>query len=406
MKPSFYQEHWSQFKDDPDPEALHHLATRIALSFEDRYFYNDHFEEEYIRLLCEMATHFEDKELNRSIASALFGIVVESLCDDFEELQTEAYNRVMSLIVTFCRNSGSGQELDEQLNKFGIENYQALYQRIEQIRADSVTQKHFPEHPRKILLLSRVTIGADVAITSVLVQRLGKMFPNAEIVVIGSGKLRSIFAENPRIRIQEVKYIRRGGLIERFNSWHGILEVIAPELASTGDGRCILVDPDSRYSQLGVLPLIDDQDYFFFNSRGRDSYPKKSSIAELTNHWLDLVLGEGEFCYPQVWLPQPHLDSATAFATGLRAAGCRQLISINFGVGGNIRKRISEKFERLLLLELLKDPATVILLDKGFGDDELERNSDLLSRIKESGCHAVDAQFSELADIKIGRAHV
>ena len=38
---------------------------------------------------------------------------------------------------------------------------------------------------KKILLLSRVTIGADVAVTSIIIQRLAELYPKAEMVLIG-----------------------------------------------------------------------------------------------------------------------------------------------------------------------------------------------------------------------------
>ena len=112
MKPAYYWKKWTALKGKADKGQLNHLARHVALSFLDYYFYNDHHEEEYIRLLCEMATFFDEDELNSAGSAALFGIIVEGLCDDFEELQTEAYNRVMSLIITHCRESECGRELD------------------------------------------------------------------------------------------------------------------------------------------------------------------------------------------------------------------------------------------------------------------------------------------------------
>ena len=49
---------------------------------------------------------------------------------------------------------------------------------------------------KKILVLSRVTIGADIAVTSVIIQRLSERYPKAEMVLIGGGKLDEIFGGN------------------------------------------------------------------------------------------------------------------------------------------------------------------------------------------------------------------
>jgi len=85
-----------------------------------------------------------------------------------------------------------------------------------------------------------VTIGADVAITSVLIQRLHHMFPKAEIIVIGSHKLGDIFGGNPYVRIKKVLYSRHGSLVERFMSWFAVLEAVSEE-AAAGVSKNIIV---------------------------------------------------------------------------------------------------------------------------------------------------------------------
>jgi len=406
MRPAYYQNKLEALRERAGKKELRHLARQIALSFLDRYFYNDQHEEEYVRLLCEMATCFDDDELNRIGAAALFGIVIEGLCDDFEELQTETYNRVMCHVVSICRNMPMGAELDRQLKDFGLNSYDDLFSRIEKLRNNSDQYRKDMEPPQKILLLSRVTIGADVAINSVMIQRLTNMFPDAEIIVIGNSKLEKIYGGNPDIRIEIVDYSRHGGMFERFSVCHAVLEVINREFASNKQENMILVDPDSRLSQLGVLPLIKDENYLFFNSRGKDSYPKKVSISELANHWLDMVFGESEFCYPRVWLHNKALDLATRFTEELRAAGCQNIIAINLGVGGNSRKRLSEDFEKKLLLKLLEEPKTVIILDKGFGEEEVERTNRLLGVFDKSVYPAIDTFFEAMVGNRLSRGIV
>ncbi|NLV25071.1 MAG: glycosyltransferase family 9 protein [Deltaproteobacteria bacterium] len=378
MKPAFYRRQWDTLRQNPKREALDRLARQIALSFLDRYYFNDHHEAEYIRLLCEMATSFAGEELNKPGSAALFGIIVEGLCDDFEELQTEEYNRVISRVVDFCRHAPGGERLHRELGAFGLVTYDDLFKRIEGIRSRAAERVLLKTPPRRIILLSRVTIGADVAVTSVLVQRLMGLFPAAEIVLLGADKLAEIYGGNPRIRIREVAYSRRGNLVERFNSWFAVRSAIEDERKGQNDEEMIVIDPDSRLSQLGVLPVIDDDRYLFFNSRGSDAYPKKMSIAELANHWINEVLEPGPFCHPQVWLTETTLATAGGFAAALRHAGCRKLIVINLGVGGNARKRLGDAFEERMIHRLLQEPGTVILLDQGFGEEELARSRALI----------------------------
>ena len=340
MKSSLYRDKWSALiKQECNREQLTRLSRQVAYSFLDYYLKDCRYEKEYIDLLCEMTTFSEDPQLNNPGANALFGIIVETLCDDFEELQTATYNRVMAQVISYCRKIPAGKELDLTLKDFGIYSYKDLLNRITKIRANSnflSSQKQL----RKILLLSRVTIGADVAITSVIIQRLSKIFPEAEIVLIGQSKLEEVYGGNPRIKIREVSYSKKGGLLARLSSWHLILEIIQQEMASSSTEKTILVDPDSRLSQLGVLPLIPLDNYFFFDSRSDTSLNRTMSMGELANSWLNDLIDEEDFCYPKVWIPSSHFDCATRFCAGLRDNGARKIITVNFGVGGNPRKRV------------------------------------------------------------------
>ena len=231
MRPAYYQEKWQQLKNSTDAHAIESLAQRIASTFVDRYFYSDEYNAEYIQLLCDMATHYSDSNLNQLAARALFGVVIERLCDDFEELQTETYNRLICQVVEFLRKHPAGRELDEQLCSFQLHNEEQLYQRIESMRLSPDEKLSASLKPRKILILSRVTIGADVAITSVIAQRVARAYPDAHIAIAGNAKLRQVFADESVAAIHELHYARRGGLLERFLVWLDLLAEVRNELS-------------------------------------------------------------------------------------------------------------------------------------------------------------------------------
>ncbi len=392
MKAELYRDRWLELKCAPgkaDPERLHHLSARIALSFLDQYYYGDTYDGGYIELLCEMATSGTEAA-ESAASSALFGIVIEGLCDDFEELQTEAYNRVMSQVVSFCRKIPQGRKLDGRLSRFGLGTYEDIYSRAEGLRvggARPFTRRNL----RKIIILSRVTVGADVAVTSVFIRRLMDLMPYAEIVLIGSARLDGIFGGNDRIRIVPLDYTRRGGLVERISSWHSVLKLVQAETAEFAGEDYVLLDTDSRLSQLGVLPLVESSSYLFFNSRGSDSYPKKLSMSELANHWFDLVFGKGKYAHPSVWLQEDNIAAASKFVRRIRDAGCHRIVAVNLGVGGNSRKRIEGEFEERLLAEMAAEGRTVVLLDRGFGGEEAERTGRLLKLLKKRGVKTGDA---------------
>ncbi len=393
MKSSFYRNKWSDLKTGiVDTAQLKRLSRQVAYSFMDLYLKDCHYEEDYINLLCEMTTISPDPNLNSVAAQAMFGIIIESLCDDFEELQTETYNRVMTQVITFCRKLSAGKDLDRSLNDFRIYSRTDLLEHIKTIRLEA---KSLSQHRnvKKILLLSRVTIGADVAVTSVIIQRLAELYPQAKMVLIGGSKLDQLYGGNARIRLQRVEYERNGGLLERLSNWQLVLKIIRQELASCPIEETILVDPDSRLSQLGVLPIISPNCYFFLDSRSAVSYAANMSMAQLTNAWLDRVTGVVDFRYPGVWL-QPDLEpKAAAMVEKLKKNGTRRLIAINFGVGGNPRKKVGQLLERELLLSLLREPDTVIILDKGLGEKEFQSSNALLEAVEENGYKTMDTSL-------------
>ncbi|MEX0617594.1 MAG: glycosyltransferase family 9 protein [Pseudohongiellaceae bacterium] len=384
MRPEYYRQQWKglQIREAPGTAELTSLAERVAFTFIDRYLYSDEYNANYIELLCEMATFSADPRLNQPATGALFGIVVERLCDDFEELQTETYNRLMCQVVTWIRGLPEGAELNRKLGDFSLNSRQQLIDRIESIRLGP--DEPLPEgfFPQKMLVLSRVTVGADVAITTVIYQRLRSLFPACEIVIIGNAKLRQVFAESPGARIRELHYARRGGLLERFNVWLQLLAAVNEEIAGLAENEYLLFDPDSRLTQLGVLPLVPASAYRFFNSRGKEGYPAKASISELTNLWLTKVLGNQEFCYPKLWPAQSSLEAAKSLIGGMDSSN---VITINLGVGGNRRKRIAGSFEIDLVLSLLLDPATRIILDMGYGDEERQRCRRIIAATADAG---------------------
>ena len=398
MRPAYYQEQWDILKAQrsPHPEHLRSLVQRIAATFVDRYFYSDEYNEHYIRLICAMATHFEDPNLNQIAARTLFGVIVERLCDDFEELQTETYNRLICQVAGYLRALPGGARLDAQLHAFHLQNEEQLYQRIESIRLSPDMPLPDGLRPKKILIPSRVTIGADVAVTSVICQRLACAYPGAELVVLGNAKLRQIMAPTSGLRIRELHYARHGGLVERFSVWLDLVANVQEELEGLGDGDYLVFDPDSRLTQLGVLPLVPDRWYRFFNSRGKPGYPVKGSISTLANVWLDAVLGQGEFSYPQVWVAQEHLEASARFIRAQSGGGVRRVITLNFGVGGNMRKRVEGEFEAELVLRLLQEPGTTVLLDMGFGNEETARSQHVLERGVAAGYTTQSLRFADL----------
>lgn len=349
---------------------------------------------EPLALLCELAAA-TDEDTARAGASGLFPALVERLNDSFEPLACDRYDEVFTQVIEYFRRLPAAAEFDAALRRFGLCDVGDLLARKRRLAAAAL-QLNQPERLKKILLLSRVTIGADVAVTSVLLAALQQRFPQAEYVWLGSAKLRELWGGAARVRVRELVYERGGTVLARLNSWLAVEAAVADELRGLADDEWLIVDPDSRLTQLGLLPVSTaDRNYFFFESR-RYQPASDWPLARLTAHWCSEMFGTSSQTFPQLALPAPHLELGQTVAAQLRRAGHRSLVSLSLGVGGNPAKRVSEEFEAGLLRELLKDSA--LLLDKGGAPDERAQIDRLLAPLRAEGQNVLELNAANLAE--------
>jgi hypothetical protein len=114
------------------------------------------------------------------------------------------------------------------------------------------------------------------------------------------------------------------------------------------------VDPDSRITQLGLLPVCKPAHYFHFPSRtaGGDG---AQNLTDLIIHWLQQNFGTSAAAY-------------IAPVAGEQASGA----AVSLGVGDNESKRLGGDFESRLLALLGARYAT-IWVDRGVGGEEARR---------------------------------
>lgn len=117
-----------------------------------------------------------------------------------------------------------------------------------------------------------------------------------------------------------------------------------------------MIDPDSRLTQLGLLPVCPEENYYFFESRsyGEDS---EASLSDLTRRWIAGTFG---------------IEDARPFIAPLEAIGNAAAVTVSFGVGENPAKRVEDPFEPDLLRHLVEHESSV-LIDRGAGGEEAER---------------------------------
>jgi ADP-heptose:LPS heptosyltransferase len=316
--------------------------------------------DEGVVLLSELALS-KDAELARIGADAIFRQVVETLGDGFEPRLCDIYIQFFAKVLQHAR--GTADWLDRRLRQYGLMSEDDLVERAGRVRQVRPARAG---GVNKILVLSRVTLGADVAVTSVILGKLLQRYPEAEIKLLGSAKSALLFAGEPRVTSRVVEYPRGGGLLERLRAWERLAEVVREETLGRWAGECLVVDPDSRLTQLGMLPVVDDEGaYCFWESRGY-TQPGLETLGELAGAWADEVWGAGDRVFPWVSLALQDVAAARQKAGGQRWA------SVNLGVGDNVRKRVAGEFEERLLRGLV-EAGWRIFLDTGGGGEETAR---------------------------------
>ena len=338
---------------------------------------------ECIGQLCAMASG-SDEKIAFQATNAIFSRIIEVLCDDFSDLGVATCNLVLTTILDFIRKTPSGAELNDLLNNFHFSSANDILSRYSKIATPRCISQRSRLRVKKIIILSRVTAGADIAITSVIVRRLARTFPTAELILIGPSHLDEI-TNIPNSRTIHFIYKNDGTLLDKMTSWPSLLRLTNKEQLGYTPGEVILFDSDTRMTQLGLLPLVCDEDTFYFPSR--NTFPVEindKNLSLLTNHWLNQILGEEISTSPFLFLKH-HDGDHLSFCQNLKENGCNFVIAINFGVGNDPKKKIHGSFEENLIKSLLKVKNTAIILDTGRGPQENQRAQYHLDRVKEHG---------------------
>lgn len=209
-------------------------------------------------------------------------------------------------------------------------------------------------------------------------------FPEAAIVFVANQKSDQLFFADSRISQLTADYPRSGSVAERIR--------FANDLRSRLEGpNRIVVDPDSRMTQLGLIALCEPEHYFHFPSRIADS---ASNLTELTQHWLEKTFGTSGRAYIA---PQPVLME-----------GKPPRVAISLGVGENESKRIPGDFESRLI-GILGRKFHAVWIDRGIGGKEARRvtaaaeNSECIDRVRFwQGSFAGFASLIAQSDLYVG----
>ena len=300
--------------------------------------------------------HLLDPLIAEAGNRALFRVVVERLGDLFEPRLCDAYADLFADVIA------------RRLPELHAEHLVARYQRVRQPRK-------LDRAPASVFVLSRVTLGADVAITSILLDAAKQRFPDSQIFFVGPQKSWELFAADPRLRHLAIAYGRSGTLDDRLSIWPQLRDAVCQP-------NSIVIDPDSRLTQLGLLPICPEEDYYLFESRayGGDG---DESLSALARRWAAETFGIPD--------AQPYIDVGQRHARP--APVSEYATTVSLGIGENPEKRIADPFEE----DLLKQLPRPILIDKGAGGEEAHRVERAVSRAGEDGITMWEGSFAGFA---------
>jgi hypothetical protein len=319
-----------------------------------------------ISLLAAMCFD-KDTSLAEQADAALYQNIIIPLCDDFSINGALNVSHILARLITFTAHRIDGQ-LRQLLEHENLSREDQLLRRSQRICNKPPLHKTEQGRLKKICILSRVTIGADISITSIIVQRLLCHFPNIPIVLIGPDHLPQLF-NSPGLHHKFFKVPGENGL-ERMENGAGLKQVIAEERGTLKPEEFLLIDPDTRLSQLGLLPLAPERSTYILPSR---TVTSDQSLTTITNDWLDTLLGSSHYHYPMV-----KTKSAPS-----QKGDKRFTVVVNFGVGHDQNKRISRKFEQDLIMAIIEIGTIHIILDSGSGKEELHQSKAIETYLKE-----------------------
>jgi hypothetical protein len=347
----------------------------------------------------------------------LFGHVVEPLSDSFLTRDREVLQKVVAHLVSRIRILPGAKQLHERLDQWGLSDEAALLKRMERISSPRQFDARSIGKVKKIFVLSRVTLGADVLLNSPVIEKMRKRFPGAEIVFLCNRKNGLLLKGNqPEVRVHPLQYGRRDVLVDRFLKWLDVIHALESETRDPGPGEdYIIVNTDSRLLQSGLLPLLspdsEDRRYFFWQPSVQRETWEGTSQAEDLAQWLQATFGaesKAEKTYPKINFLVRDDVFANKVYERLNSAGKAFVVSMSLGVGGNREKRVRyrsevvSRFEKSIVKKLLSD-GVILILDRGCGKEEFDQADALMRTVRDMGIET--AEVTEKSPGLIGVRH-
>ncbi len=348
--------------DSISPEQAETIAYKAANKFISSLGDNQ-INLESIKILSELGFH-NNQEISRRTLEPMFGVVINDLKKSFKKREGEAYLKIMPhFILKAKEKSKIIHNWSKKMNLSSENPLEDIYERNKKLRKKknplSIEER---DRIKKVILLSRNTIGSEAYINGIIIHRLLKNLKNAEIVFIDTSNTGKHIFNNPRIKLID-KFTNSKGdeislswdrqeisILDRFEYTAKLSEFIEFETKDLKKGEFIVFDADTRLSQTGAMPICPEESHYFIDTVLDENEPEIDKIENfgiLCNKYLNGIFNENEMTYPSIFLSEEDKDCAREFRKNLPKD--KPIILLHFGSGLKF-KTLSPEFEKKLAL--------------------------------------------------------
>jgi ADP-heptose:LPS heptosyltransferase len=294
----------------------------------------------------------------------------------------------MAVVIDVARRHPDGARVDAELTRLGLSTpaLAARGHRLVEAQRPAPTAP-----PRLAIVLSRVSLGSDVATSCTIMRALLERDPATRVAFVGGPAAAGLVAGNPRIAFAPCEHPRGGDLLARMHYWLELRRLVGRLSAGLADAEWLVVEADSRLTQLGMLPLAPDERSRYFVLRTVER-PGRERLADLAGAWAAELVGADRPPLPCVWPSDAARDWAAALRAALDEHRPRWAL-VSFGVGGKAAKGLGADFETRLLRRLA-DHGLGVLLSRGVNEAEVAATRAVTDRLAAAGLDVLDLPAS------------
>ncbi|MBN1354589.1 MAG: hypothetical protein JW994_07995 [Candidatus Omnitrophica bacterium] len=342
-----------------------------------------------IEALALLITHRNEEIAKAAYPSWLYGIG-NWLSDFHSQREMLVHDRVIAQTLQVARKvSGHPWEkLDKNLTEYGLmseEDMAGLHAELGKVQSLAKRGVTDREKIKKIIVISRLKPGGDIAMNSVIFTKVKRMLPHAEIVFVGAPNGEDLYGGDNAIRLIPIKQAKETVFAARALNAGAVREAVENELRGLQKGEEALVfDISVRNTHFGVFPALPaataPRNYMYYEEITEGDV----TLSEEIDRWLYEIFDKEQgsafrrsYAYASVGPKHNQLADEILRAAHLEN---QNFVTLTLGTGGDESKQISVQFEADLVQNILATGRNVIM-SKG-DRREVERVNAVVSELE------------------------